>query len=144
MARGCPFCSSAIRNRIIFENKYFKIFPSNTPIVLGHLLVVPVRHIATFGELTTKEVAVLQKTVLSCQNALVLAYGAQGFNSAWNEGEVAGQSVPHFHLHVVPRKKGDAGILKYEPRKFLYRPGSRRTTPDNELREIADKIRGAL
>lgn len=57
--------------------------------------------------------------------ALKNAFGAEGFHFAWNEGEAAGQRIPHLHLHIVPRKRGDEGIAEYEPREFLYRPGSR-------------------
>lgn len=69
---------------------------------------------------------------------------AEGFNFAWNMGEEAGQSVPHFHLHVVPRKPGDTGILEYEPRKFLYRPGSRAVSPEEELQALARLVRNFL
>ncbi|MBI4150334.1 hypothetical protein HY488_02940, partial [Candidatus Woesearchaeota archaeon] len=56
----------------------------------------------------------------------------------------AGQNISHLHLHIIPRKGGDAGITDYEPRKFLYRPGSRETSPENELRDVAALIRRAL
>lgn len=59
-------------------------------------------------------------------------------------GENAGQTVPHFHLHVVPRKSGDSGILQYEPRVFLYRPGSRAISPSEELHQTAENIRNNL
>jgi len=61
--------------------------------------------------------------------ALKKALVAEGFNFAWNEGAVAGQTVPHFNLHIVPRTTGDSGIWEYEPREFLYRPGSRAASP---------------
>jgi diadenosine tetraphosphate (Ap4A) HIT family hydrolase len=76
--------------------------------------------------------------------ALRSLFGSEGFHFAWNEGKVAGQSVPHFHLHVVPRKKGDEGITEYEPRKFLYRPGSREDSPESELQAIANLIRNEI
>jgi len=68
----------------------------------------------------------------------------KGFHHAWNEEKVAGQSIPHFHLHIVPRKQGDEGITEYEPRKFLYRPGSRETTPEKELQAITLQIKEKL
>ena len=79
----------------------------------------------------------LKKTV--CK-ALIKTFDADSFNFAWNEGSNAGQTVPHFHLHVLPRKKGDTGILEYEPRQFLYRTGSRAITPDEELKQVAALI----
>ncbi len=78
------------------------------------------------------------------KGALKKSFGAEGFNHAWNEGVLAGQSVPHFHLHVVPRIEGDTGVLKYEPRDFLYRPGSREASPEAELQAVAGMIRAAL
>lgn len=69
---------------------------------------------------------------------------AEGFNFAWNEGKDYGQSVPHFHLHVVPRSPGDEGITEYEPRKFLYRPGSREDSPETELAAVAAEIRSNI
>jgi diadenosine tetraphosphate (Ap4A) HIT family hydrolase len=78
------------------------------------------------------------------KDVLTKLFGAEGFNYAWNEGEVAGQSVPHLHLHVLPRRHGDEGITEYEPRKFLYRPGSRAATPEAELQEVAKTIRNAM
>ena len=68
----------------------------------------------------------------------------EGFNFAWNDGPIAGQSVPHFHLHVLPRKQGDTGITEYEPRQFLYRPGSREASPEAELAAIAKMIQEHL
>jgi diadenosine tetraphosphate (Ap4A) HIT family hydrolase len=78
---------------------------------------------------------------LSITAALARSFGAEGFNFAWNDGKLAGQSVPHFHLHVLPRKTGDQGIYEYEPRKFLYRPGERDASPETELIEVASIIR---
>jgi diadenosine tetraphosphate (Ap4A) HIT family hydrolase len=74
------------------------------------------------------------------KDALRATFGAEGFNHAWNEGAAAGQSIPHFHLHIIPRTAGDAGVLEYEPRKFIYRPGSREATPEAELQAITKEI----
>ena len=77
-------------------------------------------------------------------NALRKAYGAEGFNCVWNQEKLAGQSVPHFHLHIIPRKEGDAGLLGYDPRSMLYRTGDREPTPEKDLIEIVEQIKAAL
>jgi histidine triad (HIT) family protein len=81
--------------------------------------------VSALSEITEEELLALFDLRGQITTALRQAFCAEGFNFAWNEGEVAGQTVPHLHLHIVPRRQGDAGILQYEPRSFLYRPGDR-------------------
>ena len=132
MKKECVFCTQTeIQERIIYKNNLVFAFPTNIPITLGHTLIAPVRCIASFDELTTEEAKALFSMRRRIADALKKSFGANGFHFVWNEGAVAGQSVSHFHLHIVPRKKGDTGITEYEPRTFLYRPGSRE--PSREL-----------
>ncbi len=141
----CVFCTQAdIQDRIIVENAHARAFPTNIPITPGHTLIVPKRHVETIGALTALERADVFDLAESIKGALRKGFQTQGFNHAWNEGSLAGQSVPHFHLHVVPRTPGDAGVLQYEPRDFLYRPGSREATPQAELVAVAYEIKRAL
>ncbi len=142
MKKNCVFCSNIeVKNRKIIENDLALVFPTNIPIVPGHVLIVPKRCIAKYGDLNAKEKEAIEELREKITKALQKTFGAQGFNYAWNENEIAGQAVPHFHLHVVPRKEGDAGINEYEPRKFLYRPGSREKTPEKELEKVSELIR---
>jgi len=142
---ACPFCDrGALSSRIIEENETAFSFPTNIPIVPGHVLIVPKRHVEQHEELTAEERDDIEKLRTQMKQALSTSFGATGFNFAWNDGAVAGQSVPHFHLHIVPRKEGDAGVHTYEPREFLYRPGSRDLSPDDELEAVAKEIRSAL
>lgn len=130
-----------LEERTIARNQFAFSFLSHIPIVPGHSLICPLRVVKSSEELTLEEwQAILELRKQVCR-ALMKAFGAEGFNFAWNEGENAGQSVPHFHLHVVPRKWGDTGILQYEPRVFLYRPGSRAVSPTDELKQTAALIR---
>jgi diadenosine tetraphosphate (Ap4A) HIT family hydrolase len=71
-------------------------------------------------------------------------YGAEGFNCVWNQEILAGQSVPHFHLHIIARKAGDEGVLGYDPRSMLYRTGDRVPTPEVELIKVRDEVRGGI
>lgn len=141
----CPFCTKAeIQERVILKDDLVFAFPTNIPITPGHTLIAPIRCVSSFDDLTTEEVQALFVARKKVALALKKAVGAEGFHFAWNEGAVAGQSVPHFHLHVVPRKTGDTGITEYEPRKFLYRPGSRESSPEAEMQAVAEEIRKDL
>lgn len=143
--KECAFCTQVANSeRIIAENDLVWAFPTNIPITPGHTLVVPKRCVPTLDDMTAEERLALFEMTGQIQAALRKALGAEGFNVAWNHGEMAGQTVPHFHLHIVPRRTGDTGISEYEPRKFLYRPGSREESPQAELAAIADHIRARL
>ena len=130
-----------IKDRSIAENKTAWAFLTNIPITPGHALISPKRVVETMEELTEKEILDIFALAAAVKKALMKTFGAEGFNLAWNEGSKYGQSVPHFHLHIVPRTPGDEGITEYEPRKFLYRPGSREDSPEAELAAVAAKIR---
>ncbi|HLD73024.1 MAG TPA: HIT domain-containing protein [Candidatus Nanoarchaeia archaeon] len=139
---NCTFCSlPEIKERIIIQNKLAFAFPTNIPIVPGHVLICPKRCISRIDQLSKEEFKAIFDLLLKIRTGLISAFAAKGFNYAWNEGAIAGQNVPHLHLHLLPRKEGDAGITEYEPRKFLYRPGSREATPEAELKDVAKLIK---
>jgi bis(5'-adenosyl)-triphosphatase len=141
----CPFCTDpGVQARVIAKNKLAKAFPTNIPVVPGHVLIVPLRHVAAFEEMTPEERSAMFDLRSLLKPALIKTFGAEGFHYAWNENRVAGQSIPHFHLHMIPRKPGDEGVTEYEPRKFLYRPGSREKTPETELIKIASLIKSNI
>ena len=135
------FNSSDISDRMVAENEYAFAFLTKMPIVPGHILICPKRSIAFSHELLDEELRHIFLLKTKICKILQQALKIEGFNFAWNEGIVAGQTVPHLHLHVVPRKKGDAGITEYEPRVFLYRPGSRADSQHEELASFAKKLR---
>lgn len=138
---NCPYCTSPeIQKRKIVENDLAFSFLGNMPIVPGHTLVVPKRHVAKYEDLTGEEMRAIEDLRVKILRALTKTFSAVGFNFAWNDEKIAGQSVPHFHLHIIPRKEGDTGIYEYEPREFLYRPGERKESPETELEEISKLI----
>jgi diadenosine tetraphosphate (Ap4A) HIT family hydrolase len=142
---SCAFCTNPEnKEREIVRSDLVWAFPTNIPIVPGHLLVAPLRCVPTMGELTNEERTALLAMVEELKMPLRSAFGAEGFNQAWNEGESAGQTVSHVHIHLLPRKRGDEGVTSYEPRQFLYRPGSREKSPQKELLAIAEQVRHAL
>ncbi len=141
----CIFCESKeIQQRIIVKNSLAYAFPTNIPIVPGHLLIAPIRCIATWEEMKHEEQHAILELMEKIKPVLKKEFDAEGFHVAWNENTVAGQSVPHFHLHLIPRKEGDAGITEYEPRQFIYRPGSREVSEEKELQQVSEVIKRKL
>src|SRR5215216_2088066 len=90
------------KERVIVRDHLAFAFLTHMPIVPGHSLVCPIRIVDSSEQLTFEEWrAILELKLKVCQ-ALRKTFHAEGFNFAWNMGESAGQTVPHFHLHVVP------------------------------------------
>ncbi len=136
--------SPEIAERTILKNDLVFALLTNIPIVSGHTIVAPRRQVKTMFELASNEILAIVEMAERLRAPLRKSFGATGFNFAWNEASVAGQSVPHVHLHVIPRKEGDAGIWQYDPRKFIYRPGSREESPAAELKAVAEIIKKNL
>ncbi len=82
------------------------------PYTSGHLMVAPVRHVASLTEATPSELAEMMTLARTAEAALRETYDAQGFNIGMNLGKVAGAGVEgHLHLHVVPRWGGDTNFM---------------------------------
>jgi histidine triad (HIT) family protein len=104
----CPFCA-ILQGRepsvIVFEDDRVVAFLDRRPLFPGHTLVVPRQHFVTLGELPADEVGPLMRVVQATARAMESALGAGGSFIAVNNR--VSQSVPHLHVHVVPRTKGD-------------------------------------
>ena len=142
----CSFCTTPEnKEREILRNNLVWAFPTRTPTVPGHILICPVRCVATFKELTQEERDAIFDAMTSIKESLRKGFNATGFNHAWNEHISGGQSVPHFHLHVLPRTEEDELRYGFEPRQFLYRPtANREVPPQQELKEVAELIKENL
>ena len=143
--KNCVYCTlTEIRAREIIGNDLAWAFPTNIPITPGHTLVSPRRCVASLEELTKEERLSILELADEIMSALKKIYNADGFNCVWNQGKLAGQSVPHFHLHIIQRKDGDAGLLGYAPRSMLYRTGDREPTAEADLLLVRDLIKSEL
>lgn len=106
-SRPCPFCHLLPQQEILVENRTARAFLDAFPVSRGHTLIVPRRHVANYFELKSEEIAHIHELSLACRDILRHRYEAQGFNLGVNVGPVAGQSVFHCHVHVIPRYAGD-------------------------------------
>jgi histidine triad (HIT) family protein len=107
-ANTCLFCriaSGDVPARVVYEDQFTFTFLDHRPLFPGHCLVVPKEHYETLGELPRSLVAPVFETVQLLAQAVELALEAEGTFVAMNNR--VSQSVPHLHVHVVPRKKKD-------------------------------------
>ena len=106
----CIFCkiiSGEIPSRKIFEDEWTYAFLDVAQDVDGHILVVPKAHRKNILDCDEETLARVMATVKKISNHLTANCGYDGVNLLNASGESAGQSVPHFHIHIIPRKTGD-------------------------------------
>lgn len=103
----------------VFDSDFWCAIPDGYPLREGHLLLVPIRHVEAWEQLTDNELASLPSAVTSCLSLLTARVGAHGINLGMNLGVAAGQTVPHLHFHFVPRKIGDVERPQGGIRHFL-------------------------
>jgi diadenosine tetraphosphate (Ap4A) HIT family hydrolase len=102
----CPFCPPP-EERVFYEDDLILGLWDGFPINPGHALLVPRRHVATWEEATSEEQRSLTTAVVIAQQEIRKNHRPDGFNVGMNLGPAAGQTVPHLHLHVIPRYLGD-------------------------------------
>ena len=132
----CIFCKLAngdIPTNIIYEDDEFKVFMDVAPATKGHALVVPKNHFANIYEIEPETlgnaVKVGQKVIKHATEVL----GCEGYNLLQNNGEVAGQTVFHFHMHLIPRyaDMDNTEFLKFIPQ----------AAEADELKALAEQLK---
>ncbi len=124
MVENCPFCNPTSEH-VWLEDEAGRVIWDGFPISKGHSLVVPRFHISSLFDLEPETQAALWKMVGKVRSRLDEEFQPDGFNIGLNDGEVAGQTVMHAHIHVVPRWKGDVpdprgGVRWIIPDKARY------------------------
>ncbi|HEX2322273.1 MAG TPA: HIT family protein [Streptosporangiaceae bacterium] len=133
----CVFCSiasGAIPAPMVFSDENTAAFLDARPVFKGHVLVVPREHVVTLADLPARLIEPFFVAVRLISAAVPAALGAQGTFVAANN--VVSQSVPHLHMHVVPRTKGD-GLRGFFWPRHKY-------ASDAEAEEYAAKIRAVV
>ena len=116
-AEGCVFCLEAAgklgdSSLVVRRGGLAVVLLNKFPYSSGHLMVAPVRHIPSLGELGPEEAAEIHALTVQGIAALTEVYAPDGFNVGWNLGAVAGGSIAaHLHQHIVPRWSGDTNFM---------------------------------
>lgn len=113
---NCVFCkiiAGEIPSHTLYEDEMFKVILDVGPATKGHALILPKNHYANLYELPEEDAAQAIKLAKKMMIKITNKLNCDGFNIVQNNGEVAGQTVFHFHMHLIPRYKNDGEILKY-------------------------------
>lgn len=112
---GCVFCKCSIRcedDYVLYEGKSSFIMMNRYPYVNGHLMIIPMRHLANIEDLTSEEKEEIFSMIQTSVKVLKEAMKPQGFNIGMNLGKAAGAGIEeHIHVHVVPRWEGDTNFM---------------------------------
>ena len=130
-ATDCPFCHPDPARLAWDEAPLVRALWDGFPVSPGHALVVPRRHAAGWDDLTAAEQQALFDAIGRVRELIAGRHAPDGFNVGFNDGPSAGQTVLHFHLHVIPRYAGDApdprgGVRWVLPHKAAYWQGGKK------------------
>ena len=135
--KDCIFCKIAngeIPSSTVYEDEDFRVILDLGPAAKGHALILPKEHFKDVCELDPTVAAKVLPLGAKIGAAMKKSLGCAGFNLVLNNGEAAGQTVFHFHVHVIPRYEGG-------PSMVTWTPGSEKP---EVLAETAEKIKKAL
>lgn len=138
---NCIFCkiiNGEIKSAKIYEDEFVLAFIDISQVTKGHTLIIPKEHQANIYELSEKNAAALFEVVPKIANAIKQTFNPEGMNLISNTGEVANQTVFHFHLHLIPRysKTEDGFKAQWANHMDHYTP--------EDLQQIAKQIKSHL
>ncbi|WP_397392709.1 HIT family protein [Polynucleobacter sp.] len=124
MSKPCPFYTLPAE-RIINSNEFGMTIRDGFPVSPGHTLVIPKRHIGSWFDITSDEQLALLDLLARAKTVLQDEFNPDGYNIGINDGRAAGQTVPHLHMHLIPRYKDDqndprGGVRSIIPEKAKY------------------------
>ncbi len=120
----CPFCPPDA-SRVLHDDELVFVLRDGFPVSPGHVLVIPHRHVGSFFDTTAAERRAILDAIEIAQRAVEKEHRPDGWNIGINDGAAAGQTVPHLHVHLIPRYKGDrpdprGGVRWILPEKADY------------------------
>ena len=134
---NCIFCKIAngeIPAATLYEDENFRVILDLGPASKGHALILPKFHAANIYELPDEMAAKAMILAKKMATAMTESLKCDGFNIVQNNGECAGQTVFHFHMHLIPRYKGDNVGITWNPGELT----------DEDKEEILSKVKAQL
>ena len=120
----CPFCHLPAE-RVIHQSELAIVIRDGFPVSIGHSLIIPRRHVTSYFDVTDAERTDMLSLMGEARQSLNRQFRPAGYNIGINDGAAAGQTVPHVHIHLIPRYKGDrddprGGVRWVLPDKAAY------------------------
>lgn len=134
MKEDCIFCKIAngsIPSATIYENSDFKVILDVSPATKGHSLILPKEHFDNIFDMDAETAAKLFALAAVAARAMKGVLDCEGLNIIQNNGEIAGQTVNHFHMHLIPRYVNDGVKVEWQHLEF----------EQEELASIASSIK---
>ena len=134
---NCIFCKIAngeIPSRTLYEDEDFRVIMDLAPATKGHSLILPKQHYKNLYEIADDTAAKVLPLAKKMANLMTEKLGCDGFNIIQNTNEVAGQTVFHFHMHLIPRYKDDHAGVTWTPGELT----------DEVRDEVVEKVRACL
>ena len=132
---NCIFCKIAngeIPSKTLYEDEKFRVILDLGPATKGHALILPKEHYANLYDLPEEHAGDAMKLAKKMVTKITDKLGCEGFNLVQNNGDLAGQTVFHFHLHMIPRYQADRQTIGWKPQE----------ESQEELEEIKNQIIG--
>lgn len=115
---NCIFCKIAageIPSKTLYEDEQFRVILDLGPAAKGHALILPKEHYENIYEIPDETAAAAMKLAKKMAGIMTEKLNCDGFNIVQNNGVVAGQTVFHFHMHLIPRYKDDGQTIGWKP-----------------------------
>ncbi len=121
---NCPFCTLPAK-RVVAENDFAVLIRDAYPVSVGHCLVIPKRHIGSWFDTSEQERSAMLSLLDQAKAIVEKELAPRAYNIGINDGAAAGQTVPHLHMHLIPRFQGDhpdprGGVRWVIPDKAKY------------------------
>ena len=117
---SCIFCKIAageIPSKTLYEDEEFRVILDLGPATKGHALILPKDHYRDLFELPDEKAAKVMVLAKKMAAQMTQRLGCEGFNLVQNNGELAGQTVFHFHMHLIPRYRDDGQKIGWKPQE---------------------------
>ena len=139
----CAFCDPNVLDRQKFyEDDLVLALYTHKPVLPGHCLVLPKRHVERFELLTDEEITQMGRAIKKVDLAVTRVFGTSSYLLLQKNGIEVGQSVPHVHVHYIPRKKGDSSTFGFLVKMFLA--NAKKPISSDQMQENVDKLKKAV